>query len=400
MLQLRHLFRRQPRPFRLHTNHLHTGPRQQAPLTPIVRHVRFRRPWLRSFFFKCLLYGVAYQLWSSFVLVRLDDDTHNTDVSLEPTSETTGLRQSSPDNEELLEGEGEIEVPLFVPLTWSWLEEGELYAASDPEWQEFVKISKDRAKLQKLRNELAAIVLENASGQLSQVLGGPLSLTGFWLVHQFPHRAPPEYMRSGIEFADDSVSWVTRSIDPEVGDRLQMFMKPVHVALAIKDAYLVLFKRKLARFQGQSSEPLDLLNNNRVLSSEDDLGPVVNQHGQPTPPQKPDESSANRPLNGSLHPSLVISLLQRLPLPDIGPGSDLHLAAIAFRLRLNEYLSQTQQTPLRGAFFISGPVGLKGPKGFCRLEVRGEYDPAKPGWRTVRMTLRDINFRKQRPLRE
>lgn len=46
-------------------------------------------------------------------------------------------------------------------------------------------------------DELANIVLESASTQLSQILGGPLSLTGFWLVHQFPHRAPPEYMRSG-----------------------------------------------------------------------------------------------------------------------------------------------------------------------------------------------------------
>jgi hypothetical protein len=104
---------------------------------------------------------------------------------------------------------------LFIPLTWSWLQEGELYTASDPEWQEFVTISKDRKKLQKLRgmfetgiiggpgfidgslDELAAIVLKSASESMSQILGSPLSLTGFWLVHQFPPRAPPEYLRSG-----------------------------------------------------------------------------------------------------------------------------------------------------------------------------------------------------------
>lgn len=32
---------------------------------------------------------------------------------------------------------------------------------------------------------------------MSQILGDPLALTGFWLVHQFPTRAPPGYVRSG-----------------------------------------------------------------------------------------------------------------------------------------------------------------------------------------------------------
>lgn len=106
---------------------------------------------VRSFFSKCLLYGAAYQLWSSFILVRFDDDTREIDASPESTPEATGLRRSPYRGEELLEDEEEIGAPLFVPLTWSWLEEGELYTASDPEWQEFVQISKDREKLKKLR---------------------------------------------------------------------------------------------------------------------------------------------------------------------------------------------------------------------------------------------------------
>lgn len=149
------------------------------------------------------------------MLVRFDDDdTQDAKTAPEPAIENTSLHRAT-GGDELTEEELAEEDRVFIPLTWSWLEEGELYTASDPEWQEFVTISKDRKKLQKLRgmlerqssavwaftdgrlDELAAIVLRSASESMSQILGSPLSLTGFWLVHQFPSRAPPEYLRSG-----------------------------------------------------------------------------------------------------------------------------------------------------------------------------------------------------------
>lgn len=169
----------------------------------------------RSFLGKFILYGTAFHLWSSFVLVRFDDDdTQDNQTAPEAALENTSLHRTA-GGDELTEEELAEEDRVFIPLTWSWLEEGELYTASDPEWQEFVTISKDRKKLQKLRgmfewqysavsafidgrlDELAAIVLKSASESMSQILGSPLSLTGFWLVHQFPSRAPPEYLRSG-----------------------------------------------------------------------------------------------------------------------------------------------------------------------------------------------------------
>lgn len=104
----------------------------------------------------------------------------------------------------------------FIPLGWPRLRKGDFYALSDPEWQQFVKISQDSRKLELLRgekgtffeicicslfllDELAAIVLQSASQstQISHMLGNPLTLTGSWLVHHFPSRAPPAYERSG-----------------------------------------------------------------------------------------------------------------------------------------------------------------------------------------------------------
>lgn len=108
----------------------------------------------RSFVGKFILYGTAFHLWSSFVLVRFDDDdTQDDSVTHEAALENKSLHRGTGVIDELVEDELE-EDRVFIPLTWSWLEEGELYTASDPEWQEFVTISKDRKKLQKLRGEL------------------------------------------------------------------------------------------------------------------------------------------------------------------------------------------------------------------------------------------------------
>lgn len=297
----------------------------------------------------------------------------------------------------------EDEAPLFIPLTWSHLQEGEPYSRSDPEWQQFVQISNDRKRLQKMRDELATIVLKNLSGPIVQILGNPLSLSGYWLVHQFPSRAPPTYLRSGLEITDDGISWVTRPLDPDMGDRLRIFMKPVHVAVAIKDAYLVLLRRQLNRFQnpqGQPTDALDFLKGRYMILGKERLKPF-SSHEQPKPqPPASDSLPGNLAANEDPghHPSSILSSLQRLPLPELGPGSDFHLASIAFQLRLNEYRAHTPRTPRRGTFFVSGPVGIKGPNGFCRYEVRGEYDPGKPGWRTVVAELKDVTPRKQRAL--
>lgn len=115
-------------------------------------YVRWFLACSRSFLAKAILYGTAFHLWSSFVLVRFDDDDiHDDQKAPETRPENTSIQRASRRADELTEDELGEEDGLFIPLTWSWLQEGELYTASDPEWQEFVTISKDRQKLQKLR---------------------------------------------------------------------------------------------------------------------------------------------------------------------------------------------------------------------------------------------------------
>lgn len=168
-----------------------------------MRHVKFKRPWIRRLFTTFLIYGTAFHLWSSFILLQFDDTLDDADDIQEAPSGKIGVgKNRKNDTEGHLENPASVTIdtdPVFIPLGWPRLRKGELYAASDPEWQEFVKTSRDREKLQYLRDELASIVQKDASQSdlLSRVLGGPLSVTGFWLVHHFPSRAPPDYRRSG-----------------------------------------------------------------------------------------------------------------------------------------------------------------------------------------------------------
>ncbi|KAJ5566982.1 hypothetical protein N7535_006288 [Penicillium sp. DV-2018c] len=359
-----------------------------------------------SFIAKWLTYGVAFHIWCNFVLIRFlddNDDVDDNDLSTPTTNldqvaagQTSGQSGEAP-VEELVDGNA-----LFIPLAWSRLQEGELYTTSDPEWQEFVKLSKDQKKLQQLRDELAAIVLKIASPRISHLIGASPSIFGFWLVHQFPNRAPPGYVLSGVEITSDGASWVTKPMDPEIGDRLQIFMKPVHVALAIRDAYLLLFLRQLDRFRNPAGEPrdaFDAVNMQSSMSGNKREGWILQQDQSQLQKPLSDGLKENMPVhreNSNYHPSPLISLLQRLPLPDLGPGSELHLASEYFKLRLGLERARTPRSAPRGVFFMAGPVGLKGANGFCRFEVRGEYDPAKPGWRQVDIVVKDINLKQPR----
>jgi hypothetical protein len=71
---------------------------------------------------------------------------------------------------------------------------------------------------------------------------------------------------------------------------------------------------------------------------------------------------------------------------------------LAFKQRLNESWAHELRARHNGTFSISGPVGLKGSVGFCRIEVEGEYDPKTSKWVSVSMHLKDMASFEHRPL--
>ena len=210
-----------------------------------------------------------------------------------------------------------------------------------------------------------------------------------------------------LEFTDGGISWVSKPMSLEDGDRLRRWVQPLSVALAVKDAYMILVKRQLSRLSITESEQeqapdTSSLPPQKALSSGlqplDRLHPVHQSETHLTPPTGSQGGTLRDKGGADLHPSLIISTLQRLPLPKLGPGSDLYAASLAFKMRLKDGWAQEMHRPRRGAFYFIGPVGLKGPRGFCRVEVKGEYDPATASWYLVSMQLKDVSIFNQKAL--
>jgi len=95
------------------------------------------------------------------------------------------------------EEEGE---PRFFPFPLTTVRHPpQPYAGSDPEWREFIRISRDRAFQQEMRDHIANIALTavRTSPVFGMMYGQDAQIKKYWLDIDYPYRAPPLYERSG-----------------------------------------------------------------------------------------------------------------------------------------------------------------------------------------------------------
>lgn len=195
-------------------------------------------------------------------------------------------------------------------------------------------------------------------------------------------------------------------MDGEEGDRLRRVMQPLFVTIAMKDALSVLLRRQLARLRnmstddgGKADHPFDPHVLPADLRKLDSLNYAPDRESHPPLSNKSQadisqDRSQGQDSSRLQHPS-IIPTLHRLLLPAFGPGSDLHIAFLAFKWRLSDCYARDSPTPRRGSFFVSGPVAIQGRTGSCRVEVKAEYHPATSSWSKVSMQLKDIHLHKQ-----
>lgn len=113
-------------------------------------------------------------------------------------------RDGAPGVERLEEGEDGLvsldsDEATFLALQYPKELPKSFYKSSDPEWQEFVKLSRDNKRKKEVRNQLAGTVAQSAASnkQMQGILGKDIKWTRLWLDFTYPDQMPPEYARTG-----------------------------------------------------------------------------------------------------------------------------------------------------------------------------------------------------------
>lgn len=109
----------------------------------------------RRFATSVLVYGAAFQLWTSLVYLQLEKSTLSDSSSGVPSAvlSETRIIEGNKRNKQALDDEDEDEDITFIPLSWPRLRPGDLYKKSDPEWQAIQKYTKNAEKTSVLTSE-------------------------------------------------------------------------------------------------------------------------------------------------------------------------------------------------------------------------------------------------------
>ncbi|TKA83892.1 hypothetical protein B0A55_00101 [Friedmanniomyces simplex] len=413
--------------------------------------VRFRRP---PFFTQrqaivVLAYtGVAYAYFS--LLLRffeveieiLDDDEED------EAHEHEGEREGREVTGEVEEGEGSgifyaDEGNAFIPLTWATSLPRTFYRRSDPEWQEFIKVAKDKPRHKKLQNELVRLVFSSSIKHpaIHSVLGNNPKVGKYWLDMAFPDRPPPEYVRSGLEIGDGFVAWsqqkvtqenqwrITRALWPKaaaqgfwaMGSALAgMQYRRVKQALgwegrdpgSPEEKYRILVetmeKRQRARRQKIASRGAQQVGEGDATPPQQQqtpdgtstAGAVVTSSGTaPASTQQQQQQKQGQHPPTPNKPPPASSTFPSLPLPSTTIPTAVPVALHIFNATLSKsWVPPKPLEPPRGAFTITGLVEVRGEKGRVLLDVQGVYDPrtgkfvrAQAGVRALRGWRQDAN---------
>ncbi|KAK4152676.1 hypothetical protein C8A00DRAFT_44278 [Chaetomidium leptoderma] len=116
---------------------------------------------------------------------------------------------------------------------------GRYYAQSDPEWLEFVRISKDQKAKDEIKGRwlldcyAAHYVLKCAATSPMIPWGADrnIRVSRYWVDIDYPLKAPPVFERSGILVTEDSLEWTTMPCEPVMKQFLDRILWPMPVAL-------------------------------------------------------------------------------------------------------------------------------------------------------------------------
>ncbi|KAL5409784.1 hypothetical protein PMIN03_005770 [Paraphaeosphaeria minitans] len=309
------------------------------------------------------------------------------------------------DNEEGEEEEEEEESLLFFPTGFSRPKPRSFYRGSDPEWQTFVRLARDRPRVEKIRGELVTMVRELASKNPKfTVLLGKIDTTkgSIWIEVKFPDGPPLEYERPGILLTEDlTFRKGAQVVDPIHHRTLANVLMPTAVANSV---YADMKRRlhgqwlDLRKYVGFEVKQSPVENMFKGLSPPTGKATTTTQPPVgPTTPGAPATADAEKQAQLPAPSTPTKPALEKLglTLPDPGQAPTMNLAY--FRLMLMKNRQPLSLEPPRGTFIVTGLVELIGDKAKMTLDITACYDPNMAEYVMLNTRVRSMTKYKQQP---
>ncbi|TVY22992.1 hypothetical protein LHYA1_G008809 [Lachnellula hyalina] len=376
--------------------------KKQAGQAMNVQKVRFRkqafRPKMLAFYF--ITSYICYDIYGRMVLDPIDK------AAME-------AMEGMP-----AEVAGEVDDPLFIPFPGTVKEtRRKPYRGSDPEWQEFIKFSKDKTGQTKVRDELARRVKRIAELHpiITRKCGKELTQRRCWLDVDFPHYPPPEFERSGIEISDEAISWTTQPVDSLTVYRLRHVLWPSALALSFWNFTKVLIvddTKRIASMLGIRSTP-SAPSIEQLLQKQQQMmkGSLPNKDGPPAQAEGETTSSPKAMIKISTAAKTRLSEQpeeKTTQETEIWPGTRVAVALhqhfnhaiMAFKGKFLQTWHPTANYPPRGSILVSGMVELEAPKAYLVFDVNAAWDPQVQDFdaRSMVVKLRRFQWKSQGPV--
>lgn len=367
-----------------------------------IHRVRIRRPFLSrqrlvgAVAIATATYGLGHYLGLE---VEVEEDevddkkpgrwkkhVRKEDGTLEEVDDKEANEEEDEDEEDEEEDEEDEydDAILFLPTGFSRMKPTTFYKGSDPEWQEFKKVSQDKARIERIRQELVNVVRTSCStpayvakiGEVDHKKGR------VWIEFKFPEGPPPEYERPGYELTED-LEWrkTTRDVEPVHHTRLNKILWPNAAAGALYEDT----KRKAIRTWNDFAVYMGWAEKTEHLTVQQMMQQVVSPSPPTSSAASPAATASASPFGTSLPPATqqpaapsssspsTAGSENELGFPLLDPKT-LALDLGKFRQEFQKASKPNMVVP-RGAFAVYALIEVYGSRARLTLNVIGIYDP-------------------------
>lgn len=298
--------------------------------------------------------------------------------------------------EEEIDDEEEARIFLPFPLTTKQLQPRP-YRGSDPEWQEYIRFSKDQAQGKRVREQLANFVVDSIDKHpvMSLRCGKGMKLRRYWLDIDFPPAAPPEFVRSGIEITDEHIAWAQAPVDSLTVFRQRQILWPSAMAMATWSFAKVMVIDDVKRIAGMLGFS---------VSPPPSLDQMLAQHQQAIKNAHPNRNGPNPQLPGE--PNKAVGNSDDHSEDEVANDATKAAMALkshfvrpimAFKARFLQTWKPVRGYPPAGSIIVSGFVEIDAPKAWLVFDIKAAWDPKT---RNYDLDHTNIQLRRFQPKRQ